>query len=315
MTRTRLVALAVFTLTLAACGSKPVLPPKAVSDPQTFMASGMAAYADNRYIEARNWFGRAFVGYRSVDDQDHELDALIDLADAALQQGDVSSARDQMEQAREILARHPVAGLPQRLSLLEAYADLQSEDPASAIAVLDPLLADAAAGTEVQRAALFARTQAAFDAKAPDATQWLAKLGKGQDDLDQARLERLQALAASDPANAAGLYASALHRYQQHYYRPGIAAVHEEWGASLLSQQKWAEAREHLQRALDIRLWMYDGSRSARILTQMQQADSALGNTEQAKQDGVWSDYLKNGGDPSKSPVAPAAVTTPSNQG
>ncbi|HEY1991277.1 MAG TPA: hypothetical protein VGH71_02365 [Gammaproteobacteria bacterium] len=313
MTRIRLVTLTALSLALAACGSKPVLPPPVVSDAETDMGKGMAAYADNRYAEARNWFSRAFVDYRSVDDQDREVDTLMDLADAALQEGDVPSARDSIKQARDVLATHPVAGLPERLSLLEAYADLQSQDPAAAVAVLDPLLTDSAAGAEVQRAALFARTQAAFDSKAADATQWLTKLGKGRDDLDQARLERLQALTATDPTNAASLYASALHRYQLHYYRPGIAAVHEEWGALLLSQQKWAEAREHLQRALDVRLWMYDGSRSARILTLMQQADGALGNADAAKQDSVWSDYLKNGGDPSKSPVVPSAVTTPSN--
>lgn len=313
MTRIRLVTLSALALALAACGSKPVLPPPVVSQSQNFMGKGMLAYDDNRYAEARGWFGRAFAEYRSVDDQDRELDALMDLADAALQEGDVPSARDSIKQARDILAAHPVPILPQRLSLLEAYADLQTGDAAAAIAVLEPLLTDTAAGADVQRAALFARTQAAFDSKAADAGQWLAKLGKGQDDLDQARLERLQALTASDATNAASLYASALHRYQLHYYRPGIAAVHEEWGALLLSQQKWAEAREHLQRALDVRLWMYDGSRSARILSEMQQADAALGNADAAKQDGVWSDYLKNGGDPSKSPVVPSAVTTPSN--
>lgn len=313
MTRTRLVTLSALSLALAACGSKPVQPPPVVSQSGNFMAQGMVAYNDNRYAEARGWFGRAFAEYRSVDDQDREVDALMDLADAALQEGDVPSARDSIKQARGILALHPVTGMPERLSLLEAYADLQSQDPAAAIAVLDPLLAEAGAGADVQRAALFARTQAAFDSKAADAPQWLAKLGKGQDDLDLARLERLQALTASDAANAAGLYASALHRYQLHYYRPGIAAVHEEWGTLLLSQQKWAEARDHLQRALDVRLWMYDGSRSARLLTQMAQADNALGNADQAKQDGVWSDYLKNGGDPSKSPIAPSAVTTSAN--
>lgn len=313
MTRTRLVTLTALSLALAACGSKPVLPPPVVSQSENFMAKGMLAYDDNRYAEARNWFGRAFAEYRSVDDQDRELDALYDLADAALEEGDVPNARLEITQARGVLATHPVAGLTERLTLLEAYAALQSQDPASAIALVEPLLSDSAAGAEVQRAALFARTQAAFDSKAADAPQWLAKLGKGQDDLDQARLERLEALTASDGSNAESLYASALHRYQLHYYRPGIAAVHEEWGALLLSQQKWAAARDHLQRALDVRLWMYDGSRSARILMQMQQADAALGNADQAKQDGAWSDYLKNGGDPSKSPVAPSAIITPSD--
>src|SRR5882724_7576150 len=313
MMRLRLAALSIFCALLAACGSKPVQPPAVVSQAQSFMASGMQAYNDNRYTEARNFFGRAFAEYRSVDDLDREVHALTDLADASLQQGDVVAARDDIKQARAALAQHPMSGLPIRLSLLEAYADLQSQDPASAIAVLDPLLADTTAPADVHRAGLFARTQAAFDSKAADAPQWLAKLGKGDGDLDEARLERLQALVAVDTANAESLYASALHRYQLAYYRPGIAAVHEEWGALLLSQQKWTGARDHLQRALDVRLWMVDASHSARDLQAMQQADTALGVADAAKQDGIWADYLKNGGDPSKSPVSPAATPTPSN--
>ena len=313
MTRLRLVSLSALCALLAACGSKPVQPPAVVSQAQSFMASGMQAYNDNRYTEARNFFGRAFAEYRSIDDLDREVDALTDLADAALLQGDVAAARDDIKQARSVLARHPVAGRPARLALLEAYADLQSQDAASASAVLDPLVNDTTLPADVQRAALFARTQAAFDSKAADASQWLAKLGKGEGEPDEARLERLQALVAVDSTNAESLYASALHRYQAAYYRPGIAAVHEEWGIMLLTQQKWASARDHLQRALDIRLWMYDASRSARDLQAMQQADTALGDADAAKQDGIWADYLRDGGDPSKSPVSPSATPTPSN--
>src|SRR5579859_4290232 len=116
MTRTCLATLSALSLVLAACGSKPVLPPPVVSQSQNFMGKGMLAYADNRYAEARGWFGRAFAEYRSVDDQDREVDALMDLADAALQEGDVPSARDSIKQARTILATHAVAGLPERLS-------------------------------------------------------------------------------------------------------------------------------------------------------------------------------------------------------
>jgi tetratricopeptide (TPR) repeat protein len=301
MTRTRLVMLCALAAPLAGCGSKPVQPPATVSNAQSFMASGMQAYNDNRYAEARNFFGRAFMEYRSVDDLERQADALTDLADAALQQGDVTSARDQIRQARAITDAHPVAGLPARLTLLEAYADLQSQDPAAAATTLDGLLNDATTPADVRRAALFARTQAAFDAKTPDVAPWLAKLGAPQGDLDQARLERLQALA--DTAQAPTLYADALHRYQAAYYRPGIAATHEEWGNLLLSQRQWKDARDHLKRALDIRLWMYDATHSVRILDGMQQADAALGDSTAAKQDADLAAYLKEGGDPSKSPV------------
>src|SRR6185503_198604 len=146
---------------------------------------------------------------------------LTDLADAALQQGDVPAARENLKQAHAVLDAHPVTGLAARLTLLEAYADLQSQDPAAAAAALDGLLNDAATPADVRRAALFARTQAAYDAKNGDAAQWVAKIGAPQGDLEQARLERLQALGA-DPAQAATSYADALKRYQAAYYRPGI---------------------------------------------------------------------------------------------
>lgn len=290
------------TALLTACGSKPVIPPPVVSDSQSFMASGMAAYADNRYTEARSFFGRAFMEYRSVDDQEHEADALTDLADAAVQQGDVAAARDQIKQARAVLASHPVAGLPAQLTLLEAYTDLLDKDPASAITLLDGLQADASAAQDVKRAALFARAQAAFDAKASDAAQWVTKLGAPQGNLEQARLDRLQALV--DPSKAPALYADALQHYQAAYYRPGIAATHEEWGTLLMSQQDWKGARDHLQRGLDIRLWMNDATRSARIFDSLQQVDTALGDTATAQQDAKWSDYLKNGGDTTKTPYS-----------
>lgn len=300
MTRKYLLLPTLSAALLAACGSKPVLPPATVSNSQNFMATGMAAYQDNRYTEARSYFGRALMEYRSVDDQEHEADALLDLADASLQQGDVKMGREEIAQARTVLASRPVPELPARLALLEAYADLLDKDPAGAIAVLDALQSDAGAAPEVKRAALIARAQAAFDAKAGDAAQWLAKLGSPQGDLEQARIGRLQALA--DTSKAPALYADALKRYQAAYYRPGIAATHEEWGTLLLSQQDWKGARDHLQRALDVRLWMDDGLRSARIFDQLQQVDSALGDAASAAQDAKWSDYLKNGGDVSKAP-------------
>ncbi|HEX4301100.1 MAG TPA: hypothetical protein VH327_09530 [Gammaproteobacteria bacterium] len=302
MKRTRFLAPILSTAMLAACGSKPVVPPPVVSSSQTFMASGMAAYDDNRYTEARSYFGRAFMEYRSVDDQEHEADALTDLVDAGLQQGDVGAARDQLRQARAVLASHPLPEVAARLKLLDAYADLLDRNPTDAATTLDGLLNDAAAPADIKRAALFARTQAAFDAKSVDAPQWLAKLGSPQGDLEQARLDRLQALA--DSAKAPALYADALQHYQTAYFRPGIAATHEEWGVLLMSQQDWKGARDHLQRALDVRLWMNDATRSARIFDALQQVDTALGDSATASQDAKWSDYLKNGGDTTKAPGA-----------
>ena len=288
---------------LAACGSPPPPVPAAVTSSKSDMAKAMQAYSDNRYSEARNFFGRALSDYQSVDDLEHEVEVLSDLADSALQQGDVTAARTYLDAAGKLAAQQHLAGLDARLTLLAAYADLESAEPASAATKLDGLLGDTGAPTDVRQAALLARAQAAFDLKASDAAQWLGKIPTANNDpLTAARLDRLQALATADPAKATALYADALNRYQVEYYRPGIAAVHEEWGRLLLSEKDWAGARDHLHRALTVRLWMYDASRAAHILEDLEQVDTALGDAAAAKQDARWADYLRNGGDPAAAP-------------
>ncbi|MGH7193372.1 MAG: hypothetical protein ACREJM_07530, partial [Candidatus Saccharimonadales bacterium] len=52
---------------LTACGSRPLPQAAAVTDTRDAMSLGMQAYADNRYLEARNYFERALIQYRSVD--------------------------------------------------------------------------------------------------------------------------------------------------------------------------------------------------------------------------------------------------------
>jgi tetratricopeptide (TPR) repeat protein len=305
----RRLSLLFLVLLAAGCGSRPVQVPPAVSQTRTDMSNAMVAYSDSRYAEARNFFGRALMQYRSVDDLNGEAEVLIDMADCALLQGDVPAARDYLAEARALVTDHkPLATLAPRVTLLDAYADLQTPDPAGAASKLDSLLNDATTPVDVHGAALFARTQAAFDLKADDAGQWLAKLsqmvGNSKDDLTGARLERLQAKAETDPAKAEALYADALSRYQTAYYRPGIAAAHEEWGGLLLSHSDWSGARDHLRRALQVRLWMYDSSDSLRVLDELAQADQALGDVDAAKQDAALAQYLKDGGDPSQ-PLPP----------
>ena len=306
MAYTRIALLTSVLALMAACGSVPKAPPATVKNSSASMTNAMLAYDDNRYAEARTFFGRALMEYRSVDDLAGQGNALVDLADSALQQGDAPAAREYLAEAQTLVEQHQLSSLAPRLALLAAYGDLQSGDAQGAATRLDTLLNDATTPADVRSAALFARTQAAFDQKAADSAQWLAKLnaaaGADKDPLAAARLARLQALAA-DPAKAAALYASALSQYQAAYYRPGIAATHEEWADLLLAQQDWSGARDHLRRALSVRLWMYDSSRSMRVLDKLATADKSLGDDAAVKQDGELSQYLKDGGDPSQSPA------------
>ena len=292
---------------LAACGSPPPPVAATVTASSNAMSGGMQAYAADQYAEARVFFGRALAEYQGNDNRQGQTEVLLDLADCALQQGDFTAARDYLKTARRVASEDRMAALLARVTLYDAYADLQSQDAADAAGVLDGLLEDKAMPADLREPALFARTQAAFDLKAPDAGQWLAKIPASNDPRNQARLQRLEALAAraaNEDAKALSLYASALAGYQAAYYRPGIAATHEEWADVLLAQQAWTGARSHLQRALKVRLSMYDATHSVRILESLQKADTALGDTAAAKQDAEWADYLRNGGDPAQSPEA-----------
>ena len=305
----RLAIILVTALLLTACGSRPIHQPAVSVNARNDMALGMRAYTDNDYLEARNFFGRALASYRSVDDREGQLNALIDLADSALGQGEYAAARGYLGDANQIAASGNFSALMPHIALLSAYADMQAGDNQQAAMGLDTLLNNPATPADVYQAGLFARTQTVFNLKSADAVQWLdklnANLGKNPDALSTARYHRLEALAAHDNGDtqkAASLYTSALNAYRAAYYRPGIAATLEEWAELSMQQKNWASARDQLQRALNVRLSMYDRTHSLDDLEKLQTADTALGDIASAKQAKQLADYLKNGGNPVQRP-------------
>ncbi len=298
---------------LTSCGSRPARQPAVVVNSNANMALGMRAYQDDNYSEARNYFSRALAQYLSVDDRAGQLDALVDLADSALGQGESAAARVYLSEADPIVADGNHSGFEAHITLLNAYTDMQAGDNQLAAERLDALLNDRYTPADIRRAALFARTQTAYDLKSADATAWLVKLGTAlgstPDALSQARYQRLQALAAQahgDSQKAVALYVQALDTYRGSYYRPGIAATLEEWAGLSMRQQDWATARQQLQRALDVRLSMNDRTHSINDLENLVHTETTLGDTSAAQQYSQLADYLKTGGDPAQLPSGTA---------
>src|SRR5690606_10997659 len=92
------------------------------------------------------------------------------------------------------------------------------------------------------------------------------------DPLTRARIERLHAdiLAAEDQYVPAGIHLNnALNIYRQHYYRPGIAAVHETRAEHEVANYDNAAAIASLRRALYLRLWIHDGVHAAKVLRRL----------------------------------------------
>lgn len=298
---------------LAGCGSRPVRQPAVVVNSNADMALGMRAYQDDNYSEARNFFSRALAQYRSVDERSGELYALIDLADSALGQGDYLAARGYLATTDTLSGAENYPGLKARITLLQVYADMQAGKNQQAAKQLDALLGETSLPADIRLAALFARTQVAFDLKSTDTSARMQKLGaalgSSPDAINKARYQRLEALQAQsggDYQKAADLYASALDTYRGIYYRPGIAATLEEWAELNMRQKDWTSARGHLQRAINVRLSMYDRTHSIRDLDKLAQVESTLGDSKAANHASQLADYLRNGGDPAQLPPGAA---------
>jgi len=62
-----------------------------------------------------------------------------------------------------------------------------------------------------------------------------------------------------------------------------IAATLKKWSALSMQQKDWTNARQQLQRALDVRLSMYDRTHTIRDLDNMAQTEIALGDAAAAQ--------------------------------
>lgn len=280
---------AALALAVAACGSRGPVEPAALVQPRDALRLGMQSYHDHQYLAAQQLFSKAYVLYRSVDDGRGQVSALINMADTALALGEHAQALAHILDAERLAARDELGGFDSRLDLLKAQALLAAGSPAAARVLLDGVLARSGGEPALRQAAVLERARLA-QASGDDAQAWLerarAELGGSPAPSAQASLLRLEAASLQSGGDHAGArlrLAEALELYRREFYRPGIAAVHEDLGALARKHQELAPARDHYERALAIRLWLNDRAHSAAVLTALAAIEESAGAPARAR--------------------------------
>ncbi len=286
----RAAVAAVLAAAVTACGSPGPVEPAAVVQPRDALRLGMQSYHDQQFLAAQQLFAKAYVQYRSLDDSRGQVTALVNLADAALVLGEHAQALQRLTEAERLSARDALIEFDARLKLLKAQALLAaagSQDQARTI--LDSLLARTGGDPALRQAAVLERARLAL-ASGEDAQPWLERARASITETDapvaRASLLRLEAgalLREGDSAAARAQLTQALELYRREFYRPGIAAIHEELGAIALKQKELEAARDHYQRALAIRLWLNDRVHGAVTLKALATIEDSAGAPARAK--------------------------------
>jgi hypothetical protein len=151
-------------------------------------------------------------------------------------------------------------------------------------------------GASIRTAALQNRTRVAFLMNTGDAGDWVKKYSNalntsGQDTiLNRARLLRFE--AALNPGTTEKKLGKALSLYREAAHGPGIAATLSEWAAYDESHGATKNAVDKLNRALFIRTNLRDRKNSQKVLQQLANSYSQLGETNKSERANYWQKKL-----------------------
>lgn len=248
-------------LWLAACSSLPDSRPTAVREAEQLLFQGVDAFEENDFHRAGEYFARALGAYRSIDDSEGQLIAHLNLLETALISRRLAFADQQLEAAQRIHERgETTAHYQRRIQLLHAHLAVLRDNTGLALEQLQPLLPAFDENNRpegrvlaLSRSAVTLRTQLAFvNGTEDEQATWLQRLeactDKG-DALQNARLQRFQALAESDGVEAEKMLRAALVVYREQARRPELSETLGELAGLLQTQGREGEAEDLRQRA------------------------------------------------------------------
>ena len=287
---------------LTGCVTSPASSPAPTHPGQRQLTQGVELFAEDNYPLAAERFQQAVDYFRSVDDPAGIVDSRINLLETALRVGNLAAARRQLEQARQIANRADLQPRLQRLSLLAARLLAADNQAAMASTQLDELLEQPSLDTELQLSALAWRAELAIRSAPAQAEPWLVRYAEAIDRAKdpaathKARVARLradQARALNAGAMADQAYRRALTGFRQAHYRPGLATTLQNWAALALTQGKHTQARNRVQRALYIRLWMLDRPGAIAAFQTWAAIETGAGAPKQAAAARAWARHLE----------------------
>lgn len=251
-------------LALSACGSAPPPLPAPLAEAERARRAAFASFDAGHYVEAAANFRDAERRFVAIDDDRAAAAMAIGAAEVQLLLGETRRAEDAAERAGVLAGRAGDPGLAERVALLEARLAVRrnAPDARERLAALRGASAPVAAQAQLVECTLEVRAGNTACIDGLHASGSLAR----------ARIERLRSEAAMrrgelDTANAHLDNARSIYRAA--FYRPGLAAVHEQRAQVQLAADDRTGAIASLQRALYLRLWMHDRVHAAGVLERL----------------------------------------------
>lgn len=290
-------------LMLAGCSGVSDTRPEVVRKSEYYLEHGVTAFGNSDYAAASDFFHKALAHYRSIDDTHGTLLSLINLAETAMATGNSQAALQHIEQAGKVSLRNGAPHYRQRLQLMRAQVLWRERRHEQVESLLQSLLPEfdhedrpQTTPDLLQLSAVILRTDMAFskiEQQPLQAEQWLRRLqstvarNRDATPLHDARLGRFEAALLQRQgrySRAEEKLQEALTLYRSAAHRPAISATLSEIARLQMAQQQWEMARDTLQRALFVRLWMMDRIGSREVLYLLDAVYTELGDEEMALQ-------------------------------
>ncbi len=292
----RQIFIAYFLFVLTGCGGNSITKPTVFLDAENYTTSGMQAFVEADWKQAKWSFTRALTLYQGIDDQQRVLSSHINLAEVALSVHDYPSVNNNLNHASNI-ANFSLQQYQTRITLLYALNALQQKQVSQAKSLLQSLLPEFDGETPtsisdiIQMTAIANRTKIAFVEKQNEAL-WTQRYANGLKLFTiknyglEARLLRFQSRLLQQQGyykKTESKLQQALSKYKKNIFRPGIAETLFELGELYISQYRWQDAQNTLNRSIKVFQHLRAYKRVIRVTETLKKVEMELGNLEGGK--------------------------------